>query len=215
MALEVDCPVIEHPHALANEFGVADVEGPDPEGRVDDLGPDTLLVGVREPQHRVVGSRRTGLVRVDVGGAGQVDLCGAWARHGTAELLAVDVDRFEGAVGVLDAAGHAPGEVSGQVVLEQPPRLDQVGVARVGPDLVVAHVGAPLLVLGRNRLDMTTKSPLPIGYGTLRQSHCQTQRLVMKMEFRYDAAGRRRAQTPMLRGVPACGWQVPRRGDPT
>src|SRR5581483_4475106 len=51
-----------------------------------------------------------------------------------AELLVVDVDGLPLAVVVLDAARHALGERRRERLAEQPVRLDEVGIAGVGPD---------------------------------------------------------------------------------
>src|SRR5581483_2332396 len=104
------------------------------------------------------------------------------ARHAPPERLAVDVDRLHAAVVVLDAARHALGERGREARGEQVVGFDEVGVARVGPDLVhdgcswVARVAQRPRGTGRKRgVDMpvpkcshttSTRSPIAIASGS-------------------------------------------------
>ena len=98
---------------------------PHAQGREDQLGPDALGVEVGQPLvdvPRALGGHG-GLHELFLGDAGQPA-----AKH-----LAVNVDGLPGAVRVLLAARHQFGQSLRQSGAPQVLGLDEVGVARIGP----------------------------------------------------------------------------------
>ena len=182
LALELDRPVVEHLDALAHEPRVADRERPRGQRGIDHLTPDALLVEVDQPQLRFVGARRAREHLDEADGlrvlrlpAQLLELLGGpvllEARHPPAERLTVDVDGLVAAVLVLHAAGHALGEIGGEVLLEQVARFAQVGIPGVGPDLAVharallRRARAPCGVPGRGRRHHNRKLRFQVGGG--------------------------------------------------
>ena len=108
-----------------------DRRGPDPDRRVDELGPDPFGVEVEQTQPGIVRAGRPVGDGLTVGVHHQPT-----QGEPTPERLPVDVDRLVLAVVVDDAAGHPLGEGGGQRRREQVGGLDEVRVTRVGPDLL-------------------------------------------------------------------------------
>ena len=105
---------------------------PDPDRRVDDLGPDALLVEVVQSQVRVVGARRPLVERVAVAVRERGGRAAGCRRR---NCLAVDVDRLVRPSSSLTLRGIRSASAAGKAVSEQVVGLDEVRIARVRPDL--------------------------------------------------------------------------------
>jgi hypothetical protein len=126
-------PVVGGPHRLAQQLRCAKRARPHAQRGEHQFGPDAFVVEVGEPSAYVAGAGGSdrGLHELLLGDAGQAP----------PEHLSVDADGLPAAVGIPFAARHQVGQAPRQPRAPQVLGLDEVRVARVGPQLGGMQLG--------------------------------------------------------------------------